>query len=161
MNDNIAISTCQARFNHVNKEIIDIYHDVSTCFQMSHSMFEIFYSIFELGEGCRQKDICNVCFLSKQTVHSAIRKMEEEGYLTLVSGKGHEKQIYLTEKGQHFTEKNLMPIIQSENDTFYHMEEEKRQVLLKYLEEYTSELKKTMLALIAQRKEASKYDPVV
>ncbi len=161
MNDNIAISTCQARFNHVNKEIIDIYHDVSTCFQMSHSMFEIFYSIFELGEGCRQKDICNVCFLSKQTVHSAIRKMEEEGYLTLVSGKGREKQIYLTEKGQHFTEENLMPIIQSENDTFYHMEEEKRQVLLKYLEEYTSELKKTMLALISQRKEASKYDPVV
>ena len=161
MNDNIVISTSQARFNHVNKEIIDIYHDVSTCFQMSHSMFEIFYSIFELGEGCRQKDICTVCFLSKQTVHSAIRKMEEEGYLTLVAGKGREKQIYLTEEGKRFTEENLLPIIQAENDTFQHMEEEKRQIFLEFLEEYTSELKKTMLALITKRKEDSKYDSVI
>ena len=153
MDTHIEISASQARFNHLNKKLIDIYHDASQRIGMSSSMFDILYSIVEMGDGCRQKDICQVCYIPKQTVHSSIRKMEEDGYLTLVSGKGREKQIYLTEKGRRITEKKILPIIEAENTIFLQMGEQQAQIFLNLLEEYMTKLDKTMTGIPAARKE--------
>ena len=79
MHTHIKISADLARYNHINKKLIDMYHDASQRAGMSSSMFDILYSIVEMGDGCRQKDICQACYIPKQTVHSSIRKMAEDG----------------------------------------------------------------------------------
>lgn len=153
MQNHIKISARQTRFNHLNKKLIDIYHDASQRAGMSSSMFDILYSIVEMGDGCRQKDICQVCYIPKQTVHSSIRKMEEDGYLSLISGKGREKQIYLTEKGKMITEEKILPIIEAENKVFLQMGEQQSQIFLNLLEEYMTKLDKTMTDIPSARKE--------
>lgn len=153
MNNHIEISASQARFNRINKKLIDIYHDASQRAGMSASMFDILYSIMEMGDGCRQKDICQACYIPKQTVHSSIRKMEEDGFLTLVSGKGREKQICLTEKGKNITEEKIMPIIEAENKVFLQMGEQPSQIFLDLLEEYMTRLDQTMMEIPSDREE--------
>ena len=153
MNTSVTISACQARFNHINKKLIDIYHDACQRAGLSTSMFDILYSIVEMGNGCRQKDICQACYIPKQTVHSSIRKMTEEGYLTLVSGKGREKQIYLTEKGEKITEEKILPIINAENEAFHQMSDKAPQILLDLLDEYITRLDTTMMDIPSDGKE--------
>lgn len=153
MQNHIEISVSQARFNHLNKKLIDIYHDASQRSGMSSSMFDILYSIVEIGDGCRQKDICQTCYIPKQTVHSSIRKMAEDGYLTLAAGKGREKQIFLTEKGKMITEKKILPIIEAENKVFLQIGEQQSMVFLNLLEEYMTKLDQTMMNIPSDRKE--------
>ena len=152
MKNYIEISASQERFNRINKKLIDIYHDASQRAGMSSSMFDILYSIVEMGDGCRQKDICQACYIPKQTVHSSIRKMEEDSYLTLVSGKGREKQIYLTEKGKKITEEKILPIIEAENKVFLQMGEQQSHIFLNLLGEYMTRLDKTMTEIPSDRK---------
>ena len=79
--------------------------------------------------------------------------MTEEGYLTLVSGKGREKQIYLTEKGEKITEEKILPIINAENEAFHHMSAKAPQILLDLLEEYITRLDTTMMDIPSDGKE--------
>lgn len=123
-------------FNRLNKEINDIYHDICCKAGISDSVFDILYTIAELGDGCRQKDICNYAFISKQTIHSAIRKLEKEEFLTLKSGKGREMHIFLTQKGQQFLEEKILPIIDMENRIFSQMTLTESNELLRLTEKY-------------------------
>ena len=103
MKDNFSttpyMSSNLREYNRIYKEVNDIYRDAASKFGLSNSVFDILYTICEVGEGCLQKDVCDATFIPKQTVNSAIRKLEQEGYLTLSNGKGHSKHIHLTESG--------------------------------------------------------------
>lgn len=106
MKDNFSttpyMSSNLREYNRIYKEVNDIYRDAASKFGLSNSVFDILYTICEVGEGCLQKDVCDATFIPKQTVNSAIRKLEQEGYLTLSNGKGHSKHILLTESGHTF-----------------------------------------------------------
>ena len=107
MKDNFSttpyMSSNLREYNRIYKEVNDIYRDAASKFGLSNSVFDILYTICEVGEGCLQKDVCDATFIPKQTVNSAIRKLEQEGYLTLCNRKGHSKHILLTES-EAFTE---------------------------------------------------------
>lgn len=122
MHTHIKISADLARYNHINKKLIDMYHDASQRAGMSSSMFDILYSIVEMGDGCRQKDICQACYIPKQTVHSSIRKMAEDGYLTLESGRRREKLIYLTEKGKLLQKRIFCQLLKQKIRYFFRWE---------------------------------------
>ena len=78
------------KFNQINKELNDIYDAFMRQEKMSHSEFDILYSLCELGVGCTQHDICSVSWLPKQTVNSSIRKLEQKGLIKLLPGRGRE-----------------------------------------------------------------------
>ena len=96
------MSPALIEFNHIYKDFNDIYHDLAIKLNMSDSIFDIFYYLCEAGDGCMQRDICRSSCLPKQTVNSSIRKLEQQGYLTLTPGKGRGMYIYLTETGKQF-----------------------------------------------------------
>ena len=95
------------QFNRLHKETEDLYHEVAMKIRMSDSAWEILYDILELGDGCLQRDICQISFIKKQTVGSAIRKLEKEGALYLKPGKGREMQIFLTKAGRRIVEERI------------------------------------------------------
>ena len=129
------------RFNRVYREMDEFYHKVAVNCGVSDSAFWILYAICENGDGCLQKDICNMFSVSKQTIHSAIRKLEQDGYLYLAAGKGRDKHIYLTEKGAELIEKKIAPTITMENKTFERMGEEESRKMLSLTEQYIRFLK--------------------
>ena len=77
------MSDVQIEYNHLYKEFDDIYHDAALNASLSDSAFDILYGIFELGDGCLQRDICRTSCIPKQTINSAIRKMEANGWIEL------------------------------------------------------------------------------
>ena len=130
-----------ARLNQINKAMNDGYHEVSVRHGVNDSAFDILYSIYELGDGCLQRDICKVSYLAKQTVHSAIRKLELEGLIRLEQGKGRQMHIRLTEKGREKISQFIVPIVRCEEEAFQSFSEEEMQQMLSLYERYTKALR--------------------
>ena len=128
-------------FNHLYKEYNMIYHDAAQKLNLSNSAFDILYSICELGDGCQQKDICAVNYLPKQTVHSSIRNLEKNGYVTLSPGKGRSMHINLTPRGRELLERTIYPVVAAENASFSNMSEAECQQLLTLHQKYIRALR--------------------
>ena len=126
--------------NRLYKELDDIYHNIALKLNLSDSAFIIFYTLCEVGEGCSQKDICNQAALSKKTINSAIQKLEQEDYICMRHGKGRQRQIYLTEKGQKMLQEKIYPVMQIENNVFQKMEETEARELLRLFQKYVLQL---------------------
>ena len=116
-------------FNRLFKEFNDIYRDAAQKLGLSNSTLDILYALCELGDGCLQRDICRTTFIPKQTIHSAISKMEQEGYVTLSHGKGRS------------IEQTMSPLVTIENEAFSCMSEEECHMLLALHSKYIRALR--------------------
>lgn len=132
----IQLAPKQNEFNHLTKAFSEFYHDISVKIGISDSVFDVYYSISALGDGCCQKDICGYAFTNKQTIHSAIHKLEKEGFIYLKPGKGREMRIFLTSEGERFMEENIAPVIAMENEVCSLMSSEEMDTLLHLTEKY-------------------------
>ncbi len=70
-------------FNSIFKKCNHIYHEIALKLNLSDSGFDVLYALCSLGDGCLQRDICEFTLLSKQTIHSSVKKLVNEGYLSL------------------------------------------------------------------------------
>ena len=138
----------QAEFNRSYEELDELYHRMAVWSGISDSVFTILYGICELGDGCRQKDICDMAYTSKQTINSSIRNMERDKLLRLEDGRGRDRHIYLTAKGKELLEKKILPVIQAENAVFQELSEEEGGELLRLMQRYRSILRKNLYQLM-------------
>lgn len=92
-------------FLRLDHQIEEFYHELAVRLGLSDSAFQVLWSVAELGEGCTQRDICRQFFLSKQTAHSSVRKLEQEGVLMLRPGSGREVAIFLTDPDIQYSHK--------------------------------------------------------
>ncbi len=138
---NTLISPYLKEHNRIYTELNDLYHEVARKMHLSDSAFDILYGIYDMGDDCQQRDICNASYMPKQTVNSSIRKLEKEGYLALVSGKGRNKYIRLTESGKELIERKLLPLIHIENDAFNCMTAEECAQMLALNKKYAQALR--------------------
>lgn len=83
-------------YNYLWREIEKLFHEIAWKAGVSDSAYAILATILELGEGCLQKDICDLNSISKQTIHSSIKKMEQDGLIMFGQESGKDKRIYLT-----------------------------------------------------------------
>ena len=68
-------------FDSLYKMIDDVYHEIALSMHLTDSAFLILYCLLELGDGCSQKDICKLYSISKQTVNSSVKSLEDKGIL--------------------------------------------------------------------------------
>ena len=141
------ISKYLKEYNHVYKEINDTYHEAARKLHLSDSAFDIFYTIYELGDNCLQRDICKASYLPKQTVNSSIRKLEANGYLTLSPWKGRSMHIHLTTSGQKLIQERLVPLIRIENGAFEDMTPEECEQMLHLNAKYNQALRARLSTL--------------
>ena len=138
-------------FNHIYKELDDLYHEIALKIGISNSALAILYTVCVLGDGCLQKDVCQEAYISKQTVNSSVRKLEKNGYLYLEQGTGRDKHIRLTEMGRRFVKEKIRPVIQMENEAFLDMEPEERKKFIslsrKYVDRFRIREKKLLEVL--------------
>ncbi len=105
-------------FYQKNKGFTAFYGALANMLELSGSEFAIFYTINAYGEGCAQRDVCELCMLSKQTVSSGIDSMEEKGYVTLKAGKGRLLEIYLTNKGRKVMDEKIALVSAAEDRAY-------------------------------------------
>lgn len=125
-----------AKFNHLYKELDDIYHRLAANAGLSDSAFCVLYAIASMKEDCLQKNISNYYYLSKQTINSSVKNLKEKGYISLVRKSGRDKQIVLTEEGQLLVNTVILPVIEQEQAAFEEMPPNDRQKLLELTERY-------------------------
>lgn len=123
-------------FNRIYKEFDDLWHETALHIGLSDSAFDILYSVYCLGDGCLQRDICALSFGRKQTINSAIQKLVKEGMLRMKQGKGREMHIYLTEEGKDFVKQKVEPLVEIENSVWKEMPLEERQELIRLTKQY-------------------------
>lgn len=107
-----------SRFNYLLGETEAAYHEASLKLGLSDSAMRILYALCDLGDQCPLQSICRRSGLSKQTVNSAIRKLEQEGILYLEQATARAKQVCLTERGKALAERTAKRILQIENELF-------------------------------------------
>ena len=100
------------RFNRLVGETDAVYHELANRLGLSDSAFQILYTL----RACPLRDICAFSGLTKQTVNSALRKLEAEGSVTTESSGARHKTVTLTPKGAELAEKTVAKVIEIENE---------------------------------------------
>ena len=133
-------SSVQA-YNQTYKEMCDLYREIAQNMGLSDSAFDVLYAMCELKDGCLQKDICERCYLTKQTVHSAVRKLIGDGILRMEPGKGRDMHLFLTEKGRALSQNTVIPLMAKEHEVFETMTSEEGQELVRLTRKYVALLR--------------------
>ena len=130
------------------KELDDLYHEIALGIGMSDGEFSALYAISSLGDGCLQRDICREVYVSKQTINSAVRKLEKNGILYLEEKRGRDKKIFLQKRERTLSLRRLFRLWRWKMLFSAEMEPDERTELLrlsqKYIE-YFREKQKRML----------------
>ncbi|MCI7442013.1 MAG: MarR family transcriptional regulator [Clostridium sp.] len=125
-----------ALINKINKEFDDLYHKMAVHYNLSDSAFWILYSLYTSKKPCTQKEICdNWCF-SKQTINSAIKNLEQIGYIS----RGY-KKIVLTPLGLEVAEKTIHEVIEIENKSLSKINEEELDTIINLFQKTLSSFK--------------------
>lgn len=119
------------RFNHLLGEIEAVYHEMALKFGQSDSVMNILYTICDYGESCPLQEICRRSRISKQTINSALRKLEREGIVYSEQAGVKGKNVCLTEKGKELVGDTAVRVIEAENGILASWPEED---VKKYLE---------------------------
>ena len=73
------------------KENDSLYRRLARHFGLSESAFWILYTLEEFQQPVTQAQLCEYLSLSKQTINSGLKQLEQEGYIHLSSGPGRRK----------------------------------------------------------------------
>ena len=130
------------RFNHIYKELDELYHDIALKIGISDSALAVLYTVCVLGEGCLQRDVCREAYISKQTVNSSVRTLERSGYIFLEQSGGRDKRIWLTETGKRFVDERIRQIPEMESEAFLEMTEEERSEFIRLSEKYVDNFRR-------------------
>ena len=134
------------RFNYIVGGIDQLYHEAALKLGLSDSALRILYTICGEGKPCPISLICRLSGMSKQTVNSALRKLENDGIIQLDAVDGRQKSASLTDKGIKLADATVSKIIAAENRIFGSWTERERteyiRLTQKYLNEFRNEINK-------------------
>ncbi|MCI9115709.1 MarR family transcriptional regulator [Acutalibacter sp. JLR.KK004] len=134
------------RFNLLATEIDAAYHEATLKLGLSDSAMIILYTICLFEGACPLGDIVALSGLPKQTVNSALRKLEGEDVVYL-EAEGRKKRVCLTEKGRGLAEKTALRIMEIENGIFASWTPEERETYLRLTRRYLAMLREEIQAL--------------
>ncbi len=95
------------RYNRIISQIDEIYHEIALKQGFSDSAMVILYVLAENDGTCALSNLIEQTGEYKQTVNSALRKLEKEDIVCLENTDGKSKCVRLTKKG-HTTVKNTV-----------------------------------------------------
>ena len=135
-------STQLRRFSRLIGETDAAYHEIAQRLGLSDSAFQILYTLYDEGGACPLRDICAYSGLTKQTVNSALRKLEAEGSVTSESADARHKTVRLTPEGAALAERTVAQVIAVENDILGSWPEAELEKYLRLTEDYLIALRK-------------------
>lgn len=135
------------RINYLTAEMNALYHQASLKLGLSDSEMMILYALYDSGGSCMLSEICGKSGISKQTVNSAIRKLEKEEIVYLEKSTGKFKKVFFTEHGKDYAEQTVARLFAAETEVFSDWKEEEIDGHIGYVEKYISSFKKQIETL--------------
>lgn len=127
-------------YNKLIKELDRIYHNYAKSCKISDTTLWILYSIQENPTPYTQKEFCEIWFYSKQTVNTALKKLERQNLIKLTpsSNNKKEKTISLTNSGMELLKNTVNPLIKAEINAFSKFDKNDLELFLKLTEKHLS-----------------------
>lgn len=130
----------QRRLNNLEKDIDSIFTRAAVHVGLSDSAFDILYALEAYGDGCSQKDLCERCWMGKQTINSSIKRLCEQGILEKTAGPGRTTTISLTATGRALVAEKVRPVIETETAAMHAFSPAELEQALDLLERYRNAL---------------------
>jgi len=124
------------RINYLGAEMEALYHQASLKIGISDSAMRVLYTVYDNGGTCLLSDIYKQSGISKQTINSAIRKLEDDKILYLEQETGRGKKVYLTPKGESYVEKTAARLYAAECEVFASWSEEEIDSYIYFMEKF-------------------------
>lgn len=122
----------------IDHQVDEFYHTLAQGLGLSDSALWVLWGLVEQGEDCTQSSLCRQFFLSKQTVHSSVRKLEQDGFLSLRPKDGREVSLVLTERGRELVREKVLPAMEAERTAAKGLTEEEWRTLIRLSEKWLS-----------------------
>ncbi len=132
------------KYNYMTSEINGLYHEAAFKSGISDSVQNILYVLFAENYRCLQSEIYKQSGISRQTINSAIRRLEQDGIVYLEQGKGRNTVVCLTDEGICFAREKIELIYRVENEIFAEWSDDEVETYLKLTERYRDALKEKL-----------------
>lgn len=132
------------RYNRLIAEIDEVYHEVANRQGFSDSVMAILYVLSDNDGQCRLPELIKQSGENKQTINSALRKLEHEDIIYLEPAGGKSKRVRLTEKGFATIHETVDRVIAVENRIYASWSREEWELYLELTERYLCQLREEM-----------------
>ena len=114
------------------------YEDYARSKGLNYLSLMVLEEIYELGDGCTQKQIAEDTHYPKQSVNLVVKAFLEDGVVELkeLPENRKNKGITLTEKGRQLCDNIVVPLLQQEKMATREMRRDERLELIRLLELY-------------------------
>lgn len=128
-----------AAFNQLYKEMDEIYHRYARAHGLSDTHLWLLYSLRE-SQCHTQREISALWHASPQTINSALKQLERQGFIALsaMAGNRKNKRVALTQKGRQATEQIIDPLMCAELRALQGLTPQQRQALIASTERYVA-----------------------
>ena len=146
------ISSELRRFNHLLGETEGVYHEAALRLGLSDSGMKVLYAICNEGDRCPLRTVCRLSGMSKQTVNSALRKLEAEGTVYLEPAGARNKDVCLTERGRELVRRTVIPLMELEDEIYASWTREEIQIYLALTQRFLAALRENVRRLSCEEK---------
>ncbi len=139
------VNTQMKHFNLLLSEIDAAYHDAALRLGLSDSAMLILYTICWCDGECLLSDITSGA--SKQTINSALRKLEADNIVCLEAFEGRKKKVRLTEEGNQFVKDTVFRLIEVETAIFNIWSDEEKNTYIELTRRYLTDFRERIKEL--------------
>ena len=148
------ISRQLQQYNELWQENDSFYRAMAKAMNLPECTMWILYSLRVYQKPMTPSQLCDVMLQPKQTIHSALKKMEADGLLeTLPAQDKRSRRLRLTERGIELARRTGDLVIQAEQNALDALPPQDCQQLLTLFRQYTDALHKS-LQLLQEKKHA-------
>lgn len=135
------------RINLIMGETDGVYHDAALRLGLSDSAMRILYALRTQENACDLSLLPRLTGMTKQTINSSLRKLEQAQILLLSAAEGRKKRVLLTEKGQLLAGQSIDRLMALESAIFDSWPEQDMQLFLDLNQRYLTQLREKIKEL--------------
>ena len=102
---------------------------------------KILYTLCHLGQQAPLADVIRLSGINKQTINSALRKLEKQDILYLQNANGRRKLLCLTSLGQQLVEKTVLRLIELENEAMLNWTDQETDLYIELTQRFFQDFK--------------------
>lgn len=136
------------QYTYLAGEINALYHEAAVKMGISDSVQNILYVLCDQGSRCSQSEIGRLTGISRQTINSAIRKLERDGIVYLEQGRGRNTIVCLTNQGKAFAAQRVVPLLEAEQKIWNEWTPEEQREYLRLTQKYRDGLKRHLQTML-------------
>ena len=135
------------KINLLTAEIDALYHRAARQLNLTDSTLRVLYMLHESGDACMLTDIYKRSGVSRQTINSAIRSLEQRGIVTLAQANGKCKRVCVTPDGRAFVRRVIDPLFRAERSAYASWTPAEIDAYVRLTEKYTESFRAQLKTL--------------